>query len=144
MPYKQITQLPDSVKNNLPKHAQEIYKEAFNSAEDRYGEEDRAHRVAWSAVEQKFGVRQARYFGRTKTLFQLLIAASVANLTLVARRVGLMRDRNHLPDGSLYTPLRFICVSLRVRNSVATLGARVFGHASRRWRLVVEAKTPVF
>jgi cation transport regulator len=42
------------VKNNLPKHAQEIYKEAFNSAEDQYGEEDRAHRVAWSAVEQKY------------------------------------------------------------------------------------------
>jgi cation transport regulator len=34
MPYKQITQLPDSVKNNLPKGAQEIYKEVFNSAED--------------------------------------------------------------------------------------------------------------
>jgi hypothetical protein len=79
----------------------------------------------------QLGVRQARYFGRTKTLFQLLIAATVANLTLVARRVGLMRDRNHLPDGSLYTRLRFICVSLCVRNSVATLGARVFGHASR-------------
>jgi cation transport regulator len=29
MPYKQITQLPDNVKNNLPKHAQEIYKEAY-------------------------------------------------------------------------------------------------------------------
>ena len=43
MPYKQITQLPDSVKDNLPKHAQEIYKEAFNSAEEQYGEEDRAH-----------------------------------------------------------------------------------------------------
>jgi cation transport regulator len=54
VPYKQITQLPDNVKNNLPKHAQEIYKEAFNSAEDQYGEEDRAHRVAWSAVKQKY------------------------------------------------------------------------------------------
>ena len=54
VPYEQITQLPDSVKNNLPKHAQEIYKEAFNSAEDEYGEESRAHRVAWSAVEQKY------------------------------------------------------------------------------------------
>jgi cation transport regulator ChaB len=29
-------------------------KEAFNSAEDQYGEEDRAHRVAWSAVENKY------------------------------------------------------------------------------------------
>jgi cation transport regulator len=54
MPYEMITQLPDSVKNNLPKEAQEIYKEAFNSAEEQYDEESRAHRVAWSAVEQKY------------------------------------------------------------------------------------------
>ena len=33
---------------------QEIYKEAFNSAEEQYGEESRAHRVAWSAVENKY------------------------------------------------------------------------------------------
>jgi cation transport regulator len=58
MPYKQITQLPENVKNNLPKHAQEIYKEAFNSAEEQYGEEDRAHRVAWSAVENKYEKNQ--------------------------------------------------------------------------------------
>ena len=43
----------------------------------------------------QLGVRQARYFGRAKTLFQLLMAATVANLTLVATRLGLMRDRNH-------------------------------------------------
>jgi hypothetical protein len=43
----------------------------------------------------QLGVRQARYFGRTKTCFQLLMAATVANLTLVATRIGLMRDRNH-------------------------------------------------
>jgi cation transport regulator len=54
VPYKTITQLPDGVKNNLPKHAQEIYKEAFNSAEEQYGEESRAHATAWSAVEQKY------------------------------------------------------------------------------------------
>ncbi|MBA3387744.1 MAG: ChaB family protein [Rubrobacter sp.] len=46
--------LPKGVKDNLPKQAQEIYKEAFNSAEEQYGEESRAHRVAWSAVEQKY------------------------------------------------------------------------------------------
>jgi len=54
MPYEKLADLPDSVRNNLPKHAQEIYKEAFNSAEEQYGEEDRAHRVAWSAVENKY------------------------------------------------------------------------------------------
>lgn len=37
------------------------------------------------------GMRQARYFGRTKTLFQLLIAATVANLTLIATKTGQMR-----------------------------------------------------
>ena len=37
----------------------------------------------------QLGVRQARYFGRTKTLFQLLMAAAVANLTLVGR-IGMM------------------------------------------------------
>ena len=40
----------------------------------------------------QLGVRQARYFGRTKTLFQLLMAAAVANLTLVAGKVGLMGE----------------------------------------------------
>jgi cation transport regulator len=54
MPYEKLTDPPDGVRNNLPKHAQEIYKEAFNSAEEQYGEESRAHRVAWSAVEQKY------------------------------------------------------------------------------------------
>jgi cation transport regulator len=54
MPYEELTDLPDSVKDNLPKHAQEIYRAAFNSAEQQYGEESRAHRVAWNAVEQKY------------------------------------------------------------------------------------------
>jgi cation transport regulator len=54
MPYDKLTDLPESVRNNLPKHAQEIYKDAYNSAEEQYGEESRAHRVAWSAVENKY------------------------------------------------------------------------------------------
>ena len=54
VPYENLSDLPDSVRNNLPKHAQEIYRAAYNSAEDQYGEEERAHRVAWSAVENKY------------------------------------------------------------------------------------------
>ena len=38
----------------------------------------------------QLGVRQSRYFGRTKTLYQLLLAATVANLTLVATKTGMM------------------------------------------------------
>jgi cation transport regulator len=60
MPYKSTADLPDSVRDNLPKHAQEIYQEAFNSAWDEYkgrgpeGREETAHKVAWSAVKKKY------------------------------------------------------------------------------------------
>ena len=64
MPYKKVGDLPDSVKNNLPQHAQEIYMEAFNSAWEQYDEpqerrsgatrEETAHKVAWAAVKRKF------------------------------------------------------------------------------------------
>ena len=37
----------------------------------------------------QLGIRQARYFGRVKTKFQLYLAATVANLTLVAGKIGL-------------------------------------------------------
>ena len=55
MPYKTKADLPESVRDNLPDHAQAIYKEAYNSAYDEYGhDESRAHRVAWGAVEKKY------------------------------------------------------------------------------------------
>jgi cation transport regulator len=64
MPYSSISNLPDSVRDNLPRHAQEIYKEAFNSAWEEYADKDErrsdesreevAHKVAWSAVKQKY------------------------------------------------------------------------------------------
>lgn len=55
MPYSKRSELPDNVKDNVPPHAQDIYKEAFNNAIDQYdGDEERAHRVAWSAVKQEY------------------------------------------------------------------------------------------
>ena len=55
MPYAKRTELPDSVRDHLPVHAQDIYKEAFNSAWDQYGnDEERAHRVAWGAVKKQY------------------------------------------------------------------------------------------
>jgi len=62
--YKSNSDLPESVTDNLPKHAQEIYREAFNSAweqykdpEDRRGDatrEETAHKVAWNAVKNDY------------------------------------------------------------------------------------------
>jgi cation transport regulator len=64
MPFNSTNDLPDSVRNVLPDHAQDIYKEAFNSAYDQYKDPDErrddasreevAHRVAWNAVKQKY------------------------------------------------------------------------------------------
>jgi len=64
MPFKQISDLPDNVKNVLPTHAQAIYKEAFNNAWEEYknpsdrrnsaDREEVAHRVAWSAVKKSY------------------------------------------------------------------------------------------
>ena len=86
----------------------------------------------------QLGVRQARYIGRTKTLCQLLLAATVANLTLVASRVGLMRDRNHIRAHSsnqvgdlLTTILRAICRPFVVGVLPwTTAEGQVFGHTS--------------
>lgn len=64
MPYKKLSDLPDSVRDNVPKHAQEIYMAAYNSAWDEYKDpsdrrddssrEETAHKVAWAAVKQKY------------------------------------------------------------------------------------------
>jgi cation transport regulator len=64
MPYYDTNDLPDNVRNVLPSHAQEIFKEAFNNAYEEYadpeerrdniGREDVARRVAWSAVKKKY------------------------------------------------------------------------------------------
>lgn len=64
MPYARKSELPESVRDSLPEHAQEIYREAFNSAWNEYDEpherrgdasrEQTAHRVAWSAVKKQY------------------------------------------------------------------------------------------
>ena len=65
MPYNSIKDLPDSVRDNLPSHAQEIYKSAYNAAWEQYKDpesrdnpedshEEVAARVAWSAVKQSY------------------------------------------------------------------------------------------
>jgi cation transport regulator len=39
MPYRTNQELPDSVKDNLPAHAQDTYREAFGNAWDEYQEQ---------------------------------------------------------------------------------------------------------
>ena len=74
-------------------HPQEgLLQEARALQQSAAYDEYRARRVA---VEHRLarlvqlGIRQSRYFGRVKTRFQLYLAATVANLTLVAGKIGL-------------------------------------------------------
>ena len=46
----------------------------------------------------QLGIRQSRYFGRAKTRFQLYLAATVANLTLVAAKAGLTGEPGSGPS----------------------------------------------
>lgn len=64
MPYDKNSDLPESVRNSLPEHAQDIYREAYNSAWDQYKDPDKrrgndsreetAHQVAWAAVKNSY------------------------------------------------------------------------------------------
>jgi cation transport regulator len=64
MPYSGISKLNQSLREKLPKRAQEIYVEAYNDAYDQYKDpakrrgnqsrEETARRVAWAAVGKKY------------------------------------------------------------------------------------------
>lgn len=53
MPYAMNDDLPPSVRDHLPSHAQDIFREAFNHAFDRY-DEATAFRIAWAAVKRSY------------------------------------------------------------------------------------------
>ncbi len=61
MPYATNADLPARVQEVLPRHAQDIYRAAFNSAYARYGadREAIAHRIAWAAVKRRYAHRSA-------------------------------------------------------------------------------------
>jgi len=71
MPYHRLAELPDSVKDHLPKHAQEIYQEAYNSSWEQYADPDKrrgdasreevSHKVAWSAVKKQYKKKDDRW-----------------------------------------------------------------------------------
>ena len=64
----------------------------------------------------QLGIRQSRYFGRAKTRFQLYLAATMANLTLVAAKAGLTGETGSGPsDGSAQ-------VAGMVNSAIAWLG----------------------
>jgi cation transport regulator len=75
MPYSTIGDLPDAVRNHLPKHAQEIFLKAFNNALEEYktpskrndkksSPEEVAFKVAWAAVKKKYKKSGDKWVGK--------------------------------------------------------------------------------
>jgi cation transport regulator len=58
MPYRSKADLPQPVRQHLPDHAQDIYREAFNHAFAAHAgdprQEEAAHRIAWAAVKRSY------------------------------------------------------------------------------------------
>jgi transposase len=87
----------------------------------------------------QLGIRQARYFGRQKTLFQLLMAATVANLTLTATRTGQMRAKTgRFVGGSTWLEAR--------RGALRETGGAYAHRIVHYWRpfAAADSKMPVF
>jgi cation transport regulator len=58
MPYRANADLPPPVRDRLPPHAQDIFREAFNAAFAAHAtdprREEAAFRIAWAAVKRSY------------------------------------------------------------------------------------------
>lgn len=58
MPYTSNADLPPAVRQSLPRHAQDIYRDAFNHAFAAHvgdpRQEEASRRIAWAAVKRSY------------------------------------------------------------------------------------------
>jgi cation transport regulator len=68
MPYRSNEDLPPPVRDHLPEHARDIYREAFNHAFAAHAgdprQEEAAHRIAWAAVKRSYVKRGDAWIAR--------------------------------------------------------------------------------
>jgi cation transport regulator len=79
MPYKTLSALPESIRQHLPKHTQEIYLAAFNNAWEEYRDpgqrrgkasrEEVAHKVAWLPSNSNTKRKQTSGNGKSGVVF---------------------------------------------------------------------------
>lgn len=89
MPYQTNSDLPASVTENIPAHAQDIYREGRTR-------EETVHAVAWSAVQQKYkktktanGLKKTNYstttaFTGLPEAYALMLSKVVCSMRLSA------------------------------------------------------------
>jgi cation transport regulator len=68
MPYDENMDLPPAIRNHLPEHAQDIYREAFNHAFAAHmgdpRQEEAAHRIAWAAIKRSYVKESGEWVAR--------------------------------------------------------------------------------
>lgn len=52
MPYDNLRDLPQAVRDKLPRKKQEKWRAVWNSSYDRHGNEQRAYAEAWGSVKK--------------------------------------------------------------------------------------------
>jgi hypothetical protein len=102
------------------------------------------HRIARLV---QLGIRQARYFGRTKTLFQVCLAAAVANLTLLAATSSAASTADSMTLGALLTILAALLGLTRriVRFRLVALGHDLSDHLNQllgHFHMIIRPLTP--
>ena len=76
MPYEKLTDLPDSVRDNLPKHAQEIYRAAYNSA--RSSTTRRIAATGWAGAPSSKSTRRTKKASGSRRRIETLLPMSCA------------------------------------------------------------------
>ncbi|HEY9801945.1 MAG TPA: ChaB family protein [Leptolyngbyaceae cyanobacterium] len=54
MPYQQVSELPQEIRDQLPQHGQNIFLAAFNAAQSDGMSEEGARDVAWNSVRMEY------------------------------------------------------------------------------------------
>jgi cation transport regulator len=68
MPYPSNSDLPPSVREHLPTHAQDIFREAFSHAFVQHGgDEATVFRIAWAAVKHRYEKVNGEWVPRVDT-----------------------------------------------------------------------------
>ncbi len=97
------------------------------------------HRIARLT---QLGIRQARYFGHAKTLFQLAMAAAVANLTLLMGRAN--TDSSSAPLIAVFLGLVGLLVALATHRSACRALSRTFATSGTDLRATLLTLAPSF
>lgn len=100
MPYDNNSELPKNVRDNLPEHAQTIYRKAYNSASEQNPDydEERLAKIAWGAVKKVYHKVGDKWV-RVELMGEEVPASNYDATTHIVRaiKVGTI---GHSPDGT--------------------------------------------